>query len=1085
MILITIIKNSFYRILFTGFIIILIINFQNVNGDSNNIDSSWLKDGNALAYEINLIHSNDGCATYKLDIIIKEKDNNFDYDTTLLLDGYCVPKDFDSKNADKQAWKQLRESQPKESEIREFFKNIDYVFKNKDFFRFYYVANELTKYNFKHNDYEYQPYWATKELDLSTSSYSDNAFSSSITIDDKTGVILEMRLILNKKASNKTENIYESITGFTMHIDFNSYEKFLNQELGVTSKFVDSGKPQHSPVIFDLELPKGYRIQDFDVDRNGNIYAILSDVSSTVYIVKKYDSRGQFVKNIGPEEVYLGHIIVNNEQNILVNTGTSLRKYDPEGILLWETGVGREDLEAVKGLAGGIDGKIYIAYSNGHVRIFDKDFKLINEFVHQELPKNQMQQFYSFVIDSKNNIFFTDCNKLIKYDNKNTLIYTINKTENFEFPCINHVTIDNKDRIILYPGDFPYRIDLLENNGKWIEQLNWSLVMSDRHIRPQKIVVGTDGNYYIMTEGRKWFYTGLVKTTPLSSFEKTVFKDSALFQVYDYKLDNNYAPRYENGIHEVLSTLKSSSAFIDTSIKLEITNANFGKSIIIPKNGIEYNIPIGQKFSPTVDFDHYGRDDILTIKISGLSNDELMSWALYTISKENTINNWFIDAFSSFTETKPTIYLKKLIIIDKFENQHEIPVNIQLPYFDNELTKDQLSGTIISANAPLDMLIINNDNRKTGVFYDERLFKTEVKEIENGFYSGTLDNIEFVYLPDNVKNFVISSSGVKNGDYKIIVASLDDNIEPVTVEGKIGLNDVVTYDVAINSFEILVGNKKYTEWISPKEKEKTLIKTLEDEKKLEEKQLELTIQKRKDFIKSITSSCATISSAIDAYEDRVADLNGETMRQINKNPYITDSQLKDILQSEYFIIIDETRQLHNFIKDCGEDPDPAGIVWANRAKSALGFYDFFEEDLEDISNMASKTRNGGGCLIATATYGSELTPQVQMLRELRDNVLLKTSSGSEFITGFNSFYYSFSPTVADWERQNPAFKETVRVAITPLLSALSLLQYVDIDTEEEMLGYGIGIILLNIIMYFVAPAIIIIKIKSNLRINRV
>jgi len=125
-----------------------------------------------------------------------------------------------------------------------------------------------------------------------------------------------------------------------------------------------------------------------------------------------------------------------------------------------------------------------------------------------------------------------------------------------------------------------------------------------------------------------------------------------------------------------------------------------------------------------------------------------------------------------------------------------------------------------------------------------------------------------------------------------------------------------------------------------------------------------------------------------------------------------------------------------------------------------------------------KSPNGGGCLIATATYGSELAPQVQMLREIRDNSLLQTQSGQSFMESFNEFYYSFSPAIADLERQNPVFKEAVKITITPLLASLSLLNYVDIDSEVEVLTYGISLILLNVGMYFVAPVIVISKLKK-------
>ena len=140
----------------------------------------------------------------------------------------------------------------------------------------------------------------------------------------------------------------------------------------------------------------------------------------------------------------------------------------------------------------------------------------------------------------------------------------------------------------------------------------------------------------------------------------------------------------------------------------------------------------------------------------------------------------------------------------------------------------------------------------------------------------------------------------------------------------------------------------------------------------------------------------------------------------------------------------------------------------------------FDDSIDSFKILSEPTQpvdtpvdEGGGCLIATATFGSELAPQVQQLRELRDNTILSTKSGVAFMTGFNQFYYTFSPTIADFERENPIFKETVKLAITPMLSSLSILNYANIDSEQEILGYGISIILLNIGMYFVAPAMVI------------
>jgi hypothetical protein len=131
-----------------------------------------------------------------------------------------------------------------------------------------------------------------------------------------------------------------------------------------------------------------------------------------------------------------------------------------------------------------------------------------------------------------------------------------------------------------------------------------------------------------------------------------------------------------------------------------------------------------------------------------------------------------------------------------------------------------------------------------------------------------------------------------------------------------------------------------------------------------------------------------------------------------------------------------------------------------------------------ISNSSSAPIPvGGGCLIATATYGSEMAPQVQQLRELRDNQLLQTESGTAFMGMFNDIYYSFSPTISDMEREHPMFKEAVKIAITPMISSLSLME--NANSESEVLSIGISVIMLNLGMYLGVPAIVIVGIKRK------
>ncbi len=159
------------------------------------------------------------------------------------------------------------------------------------------------------------------------------------------------------------------------------------------------------------------------------------------------------------------------------------------------------------------------------------------------------------------------------------------------------------------------------------------------------------------------------------------------------------------------------------------------------------------------------------------------------------------------------------------------------------------------------------------------------------------------------------------------------------------------------------------------------------------------------------------------------------------------------------------------------DPTPAEVPDRMEKEEELKI---IEEEPEEIKETVQVNQDGGGCLIATAAFGSELSAQVQLLREVRDNKILNSQVGVMFLAGFNQFYYSFSPTIADLERQSPLFKEFVKISITPLLASLLLLDNSEVNSEIEILGAGIGIILLNLGMYFGIPIIAGIKLKRSL-----
>ena len=90
------------------------------------------------------------------------------------------------------------------------------------------------------------------------------------------------------------------------------------------------------------------------------------------------------------------------------------------------------------------------------------------------------------------------------------------------------------------------------------------------------------------------------------------------------------------------------------------------------------------------------------------------------------------------------------------------------------------------------------------------------------------------------------------------------------------------------------------------------------------------------------------------------------------------------------------------------------------------------------SSTTSSAAPGPVCLIATATYGSQMAPEVQLLRNFRDQSVMNTRAGSSFMVLFNSWYYSFSPGVAAYISAHILVRTAMKAVLYPLIGILFL-----------------------------------------------
>ena len=80
--------------------------------------------------------------------------------------------------------------------------------------------------------------------------------------------------------------------------------------------------------------------------------------------------------------------------------------------------------------------------------------------------------------------------------------------------------------------------------------------------------------------------------------------------------------------------------------------------------------------------------------------------------------------------------------------------------------------------------------------------------------------------------------------------------------------------------------------------------------------------------------------------------------------------------------------------------------------------------------------SSGRCIIATAAYGSEMAPEVVYMRYVRDRMIGSTSTGKMLRDAFNTFYYSWSPPLAQAIAGNAGLQALFRILLLPLVGII-------------------------------------------------
>ncbi|MDP1836781.1 MAG: CFI-box-CTERM domain-containing protein [Chlamydiales bacterium] len=130
-----------------------------------------------------------------------------------------------------------------------------------------------------------------------------------------------------------------------------------------------------------------------------------------------------------------------------------------------------------------------------------------------------------------------------------------------------------------------------------------------------------------------------------------------------------------------------------------------------------------------------------------------------------------------------------------------------------------------------------------------------------------------------------------------------------------------------------------------------------------------------------------------------------------------------LIDENGLVISDETNDMGRFVTTFG----PLELGWSDSRKEENRV--FFKDLLKSL-----------GCFVATAVYQSWNAPQLNVLREFRDKVLLTNPAGVRLV----GYYYQHGPTWA----KDLGHRPYLRAFLKPIISSVSfVLEQINLDSE--------------------------------------